>query len=100
MSQQPDIQLPFIPHGADYNPTQWPESVWDDDVRLMGEAHVNIATVAVFDWVHLQPTADTYTFDWLDKVMDKLHAGGIKVCLATATAAQPDWLDHQYPDVL
>jgi beta-galactosidase len=87
-------------HGADYNPTQWPESVWDDDVRLMNEAHVNVATVAVFDWVHLQPAADTYTFDWLDKIMDKLHADGVHVCLATATAAQPDWMDHQYPDVL
>lgn len=100
MPKETEIRLPFIPHGADYNPTQWPESVWDDDVRLMREAHVNIATVAVFDWVALQPAEDTYTFEWLDKVMDKLHAGGIKVCLATSTAAQPDWVDHQYPDVL
>lgn len=95
-----DVFFPAIMHGGDYNPEQWPESVWDDDVRLMQEAHVNIATVPVFGWVHLQPNEETYTFEWLDRVLDRLHAGGISACLATATASVPAWLDQKYPDVL
>lgn len=95
-----DVFFPAVMHGGDYNPEQWSEDVWDEDVRLMQEAHVNIATLPVFGWVSLQPNEDTFTFDWLDRVLDKLHAGGIKVCLATATASVPAWLDQKYPDVL
>ena len=89
-----------ILHGGDYNPEQWPEDVWDEDVRLMQEAHVNVATLPVFGWVSLQPDEDTWTFEWLDRIIDKLWAGGVGVCLATATASQPAWLDQKYPDVL
>jgi beta-galactosidase len=95
-----DVILPAILHGGDYNPEQWPEEVWDDDVRLMQAAHCNVATVPVFGWVSLQPDEDTFTFEWLDRVLDKLHAGGIGACLATATASTPAWLDQKYPDVL
>jgi beta-galactosidase len=95
-----DVMFPAILHGGDYNPEQWPEEVWDDDVRLMQEAHVNVATLPVFGWVSLQPDEDTWTFEWLDRILDKLHAGGIGACLATATASVPAWLDQKYPDVL
>ena len=54
----------------------------------------------MFGWVSLQPDEDTFTFEWLDRVLDKLHAGGVHACLATATASVPAWLDQKYPDVL
>ena len=41
--------------GGDYNPEQWPREVWDEDVRLMREAGVNLATVGVFSWALLEP---------------------------------------------
>jgi len=94
------ITFPRILHGGDYNPEQWPEDIWDEDMRLMQKAHVNIATLPVFGWVSLQPDENTWTFEWLDTVIDKLWAGGVSVCLATATASQPAWLDAMYPDVL
>ena len=31
-------------YGGDYNPEQWPEATWDEDVRLMAEAGVNLVT--------------------------------------------------------
>ena len=34
--------------GCDYNPEQWPRDTWPEDVRLMREAGVTFATVAVF----------------------------------------------------
>jgi beta-galactosidase len=96
----PAVEWGHVLHGGDYNPEQWPESVWDDDVRLMQEAHVNVVTLPVFGWVSLQPREDIFTFEWLDLVMDKLHAGGIGVCMATATGSTPAWLDQKYPDIL
>ena len=96
----PAVAWGKILHGGDYNPEQWPESMWDEDVRLMREAHVNVATLPVFGWVSLQPSEETWTFEWLDRVLDKLHAGGVSVCMATATGSTPAWLDQKYPDIL
>ncbi|MSU22746.1 MAG: hypothetical protein EXS32_02870 [Opitutus sp.] len=31
-------KLPKIFYGGDYNPEQWPESVWQEDMRLMRAA--------------------------------------------------------------
>ena len=86
--------------GADYNPEQWPREVWDEDVRLMREAGVNIVSLAIFSWAKIQPTADSFDFGWLDEIMDLLHANGIAVDLATATASPPPWLTAAHPEVL
>jgi beta-galactosidase len=86
--------------GADYNPEQWPTETWREDVALMREAGVTMATVGVFSWAALQPAPGEYRFDWLDEVLDLLHAGGIAVDLATATAAPPPWFSAAYPQSL
>lgn len=87
-------------YGADYNPDQWPEDVWDEDVRLMQEAGVNIVSLGIFAWSRIQPAEDVWDFDWLDAVIGKLHAGGIGVNLATATASPPPWVSATYPETL
>ncbi|MBG0562696.1 beta-galactosidase [Actinoplanes aureus] len=86
--------------GADYNPEQWPREVWDDDVRAMREAGVTIVSLAIFSWARIQPREGEYDFAWLDEVMDLLHAGGIAVDLATATASPPPWLTAKHPEIL
>jgi beta-galactosidase len=93
-------QLPGIAYGGDYNPEQWPRSVWAEDVRLMGEAGVTIVTVGVFSWALLEPAEGRFELDWLSDVLDLLHAGDVAVDLATATASPPPWLSHRYPGTL
>ncbi len=87
-------------YGADYNPEQWPEEVWDDDIRLMREARVNVVSLGIFAWSRIQPAEGVWDFEWLDRVIDKLHAGGIQVNLATATASPPPWVSARYPEIL
>ena len=87
-------------YGGNYNPEQWPEEIWDEDVRLMNRAGVSLATVGVFSWARLEPRPGEYDFDWLDTVLDLLHAGGVRVDLATATASPPPWLAVKHPDTL
>ncbi|MDT0303028.1 beta-galactosidase [Streptomonospora wellingtoniae] len=89
-----------LAYGADYNPEQWPREVWDEDVRLMREAGVNIVSLGVFSWARIQPGPDEWDFAWLDEVMDLLHANGIAVDLATATASPPPWLTTLHPEIL
>lgn len=113
MSEQSERAKPFTPrlpafyYGGDYNPEQWladqgytGETVMQEDLRLMRLAHVNVVSLGVFSWVTLQPAEQTYSFDWLDRVMDALAEQQIFACLATATAAQPAWFSAAYPDAL
>ncbi|MDX3227902.1 beta-galactosidase [Streptomyces sp. ME19-01-6] len=86
--------------GGDYNPEQWDRAVWDEDLELMRRAGVNLVTLGVFAWASLEPEPGRFTFDWMDEVMDLLHAGGISVDLATPTMAPPVWLTHEHPEVL
>ncbi|GAA0707319.1 beta-galactosidase [Dactylosporangium roseum] len=86
--------------GGDYNPEQWPEHTWHDDMRLMGEAGITMVTVGVFAWSRLEPQPGRFDFGWLDRVLDLLHANGIGVDLATASATPPPWLVREHPSVL
>ena len=89
-----------IAYGGDYNPDQWPEEVWDEDIRLMTKAGVNTVALAIFSWDRIQPAKDTWDFDWLDRIIGKLGKAGIAVDLASATAAAPLWLYRAHPEVL
>lgn len=86
--------------GADYNPEQWPEETWPEDVALMRAAGINFVTVGVFSWAQLEPEEGRWNFGWLDRILDLLHDGGIRVDLATPTASPPPWLGHRYPATL
>jgi beta-galactosidase len=87
-------------YGGDWNPEQWPEPVWHEDVELMREAGVNLVSVGVFAWARLEPEPGRFTFDWLDRALDALHEGGIKANLATPTASPPPWFSLAHPDAL
>jgi beta-galactosidase len=87
-------------YGGDYNPEQWDEPVWDEDLRLMREAGVTLVTVGVFAWSRLEPRPGRYDFAWLDRVLDRLHDNGIRVALATPTASPPPWFSFAHPDAL
>ncbi|MEV0318214.1 beta-galactosidase [Streptomyces sp. NPDC050658] len=93
-------RAPRLAYGADYNPEQWPREVWQEDIRLMREAGVNLVSVGIFSWARIQPAEHTWDFGWLDEVMDLLHEGGIGVDLATATASPPPWLTAAHPEIL
>lgn len=87
-------------YGGDYNPDQWPEEVWDDDVRLMKKVGVNLVSVGIFSWAKIETSEGVYDFDWLDRIIDKLGEAGIAVDLASATASPPMWLTQAHPEVL
>ena len=87
-------------YGGDYNPDQWPEEVWDDDVRLMKKAGVNLVSVGIFSWAKIETSEGVYDFDWLDRIINKLGEAGIAVDLASATASPPMWLTQAHPEVL
>lgn len=93
-------RVPGFGFGADYNPEQWPPETWDDDLTLMKDCGVTLATVGVFAWAQVEPRPGGFRFDWLDDVLDRLAGAGIAVSLATMTASPPPWLPARYPETL
>ena len=93
-------KLPVLWHGGDYSPEQWPETTWDEDVRLMREARFRIATLGVFSWASLEPEEGRFEFGWLDRITEKLDLADRYFILATPSAAPPAWLSRRYPETL
>lgn len=94
------LQQEHFWYGGDYNPEQWPEAVWPEDVRLMREAGVNLVTLGVFAWAKLEPEPGRYEWDWFDRIINLLHENGIRIDLATATASPPPWFAKLHPESL
>lgn len=96
--------------GVDYHPEQWvypyggtkenPESEWENDVEMMAAAGVNAVRLGEFVWGLCEREPGKYDFTWLRRVMDLLGKSGIKIILATPTAAPPIWMARKHPEIL
>jgi beta-galactosidase len=93
-------RLAGFAYGGDYNPEQWPDEVWAEDIQLMKEAGVTMVSLGIFGWAQVEPRPGEFDFEWFDRVMDLLHGGGVAVCLATMTASPPPWMSQRHPEIL
>jgi beta-galactosidase len=87
-----------ISYGGDYNPEQWPEESWPDDIELMRRPGVNLVSIGVFSWALIEPRRGEYDFGWLDRLFELLHSAGIRISLGTPTASPPAWFFHEHPE--
>ena len=85
--------------GVAYYPEYWPKERWDEDIRLMKEANINIVRIAEFAWSSLEPKEGVYTFEWLHDIISRLEKENIDVILCTVTATPPAWLTYKYPEI-
>ncbi|HEY3332599.1 MAG TPA: beta-galactosidase [Capsulimonadaceae bacterium] len=92
---------PVLWHGGDYNPDQWlgVPGILDEDIRLMGLAGINTASIGIFSWASLEPEEGKFDFSWMDRVMDMLANDGRRAVLATPSGGKPNWLALKYPEV-
>lgn len=87
-------------YGGDYNPEQWDREIREKDMELFDEANINVVTLNVFSWAALQKSENVYNFSDLDSIVKQVTAEGLKICMATSTAAHPAWMAKKYPDIL
>ncbi|GGP94803.1 beta-galactosidase [Streptomyces roseolilacinus] len=92
--------LTRLAFGADYNPEQWPENVWREDMALMREAGVTMVSVGIFSWALLEPEPGAHDFGWLDRLLDLLHENGVRADLGTPTVCPPAWFYREHPEAL
>ena len=86
--------------GAAWYPEQWPESRWEDDLRLMEAADLRVVRIAEFAWSRMEPSEGHYDFDWLERAISLAGKHHIVTVLGTPTATPPAWLTQKYPDTL
>jgi beta-galactosidase len=86
--------------GTDWYPEQWPESRWEEDLRLMEAARIKVVRLAEFAWSTMEPSEGHYEFDWLDRAVSVAAKHHIVSVLGTPTAGPPAWLTQKYPDTL
>ena len=93
---------PRLLNGGDYNPDQWIErypEILEEDIRLMRKAGVNVVLVGIFSWTQYEPGEGKFTFEWMDGLLDQLHANGIRAFLATPSGGKPAWMSRAYPEI-
>lgn len=86
--------------GVDYYPEQWDENMWESDADRMKEIGVNIVRLAEFAWSKLEPVEGNYDFAWLDRAIRLFADRGIEVILGTPTCTPPQWMLHNYPEII
>jgi len=86
--------------GVAWYPEQWPESRWEEDLRLMEAADLKVVRIAEFAWSRMEPSEGHYDFDWLERAITLAAKHHIVSVLGTPTATPPAWLTQKYPDTL
>ena len=87
-------------YGAAYYSEYTPTDRLDEDIRLMKQAGLTVVRVGESTWSLFEPHDGQFEFAWMDRILDKLNAAGIKVILGTPTYSIPSWLAREHPEVL
>jgi len=86
-------------YGVAYYPEVWDFQTVDEDIRWMKSAGINVVRMGEFSWNLMEPMERQFSFDWLLKIINRLHEEGIDVILGTPTATPPSWLATTHPEI-
>ena len=86
--------------GTDWYPEQWPDSRWEEDLRLMEAANIKVVRLAEFAWSTMEPSEGHYDFDWLDRAINLAAKHHIVSVVGTPTGGPPAWLTQEHPETL
>jgi beta-galactosidase len=86
--------------GVAYYDEYMPYDRLEKDVAMMRETGINVVRIAESTWSTVEPQDNIFDFSHIDRVLNAMHKGGIKVIIGTPTYAVPTWLVKRYPSVL
>lgn len=93
-------KMETILYGVAYYPEYMPSDRLDKDVDLMQKAGITVVRVGESTWSSWEPRDGEFQFAWMQRVLDSLHAAGIKAILGTPTYSIPTWLYKEHPEIL
>ncbi len=94
------VKFDNILYGVAYYHEYMPSVRLDEDVKMMKEAGISVVRLGESTWSLFEPREGEFEFAWMDRIIDKFYAAGIKVILGTPTYSIPAWLWHKHPEVL
>ncbi|MFX0557813.1 beta-galactosidase [Maribacter sp. CXY002] len=86
--------------GVAYYDEYMPYDRLEKDIEMMKETGINFVRIAESTWSTVEPQDNEFNFYHIDRVLDAMHKGGIKVIVGTPTYAVPAWLVKKYPEIL
>src|SRR5215210_2206552 len=98
IAQSPQVNQ--LLYGVAYYDEYMPYERLDKDIQMMKEAGINVVRIAESTWSTVEPQDGVFDFSHIDRVLQAMHKGGIKVIVGTPTYAVLTWLVSKYPDVL
>src|SRR5215469_2487697 len=105
-AQQPSKQsfrpdnMDTILYGAAYYPEYMPYERTDEDIALMKKAGLSVVRVGESTWGLWEPEDGRFEYAWMDRVIEKLRAAGIRVILGTPTYSIPAWMYKKHPEMV
>jgi beta-galactosidase len=93
-------QMDTILYGAAYYPEYMPYERADEDIALMKKAGISVVRVGESTWGLWEPEDGRFEYAWMDRVIEKLHAAGIRVILGTPTYSIPAWMYKKHPEMV
>src|SRR5437016_5223841 len=93
-------KMETILYGVAYYPEYMPYDRLDRDVELMQKAGITVVRVGESTWSTWEPHDGDLQFAWMQRVLDRLHAAGIKAILGTPTYSIPTWLYKEHPEIV
>jgi beta-galactosidase len=85
--------------GTCYQPVDRSPEQIDRDIAIMKHAGFNVVRMGDLSWDSFEPSQGKFSFEWFDKIMDKMHANGIRVILDIPGMPAPIWLHRAFPGV-
>jgi beta-galactosidase len=93
-------RMDTVLYGVAYYPEYMPYDRLDQDVQLMQKAGISVVRIGESSWGLWEPQDGKFEFAWMDRVVEKLHAAGIRIILGTPTYSIPAWLYKEHPEIV
>ena len=85
--------------GTCYQPIDRSPAQIDQDIAIMQRAGFNVVRMGDLSWDSFEPAQGRFELDWFDRIMDKMHAAGIRVILDIPGLPAPIWLHRAHSGV-
>jgi beta-galactosidase len=85
--------------GTCYQPVDRSPEQIDSDIAIMKRAGFNVVRMGDLSWDSFEPSQGKFTFEWFDKIMDKMQRNGIRVIVDIPGSPAPIWLHRAHPGV-
>jgi beta-galactosidase len=96
---RPD-RMDTVLYGVAYYPEYMPYDRLEQDVQLMQKAGISVVRIGESSWGLWEPEDGKFEYAWMDRVVDKLHAAGIRIILGTPTYSIPAWMYKKHPEIV